>query len=466
MRKLANTLVEGHVLDVLAMVPDERVHCCVTSPPYWGLRDYGTEPQVWGGGCQHVWGDENISKIRDSNRDTMEWTTGGDPAAKIRGEYPSHGAFCSLCGAWRGSLGLEPSPDLYVQHIVEIFREVRRVLRSDGTLWLNLGASYAGGGRGRGEKGWAGPKQATNVGSTTLAAVPNLEAFKPKDLVPIPWMVALALQADGWWLRSSIIWAKGLSFATHKVECPHCHHKHQAQYSGSCMPESVRDRPTQSYEYVFLLTKRARYFYDAEAVREPTVTEDNRKPYAPGQVDARGDGRDRGGGQPTARDTSGRNLRSVWAINPAPFPEAHFATFPPKLVEPCILAGTSARGVCPGCGGPWERVVEKVASDWETRKAAGATGGTLSKGHNTTHGAGTDHTLGQRESRTIGWRPTCTCGHSDTIPAIVLDPFMGSGRVARVALEHRRHYFGIDLQPEYVEMAARGISTVQPRMLL
>jgi len=262
----ANTIACGHVLDVLRELPDECVHMAVTSPPYWGLRAYSTEPQIWGGesSCPHTWDKVHPAGYRKSDTRPGEMQS---PATHKRDGLTSDR--CSLCGAWKGELGLEESPEEYVSHLVTIFREVRRVLRSDGTLWLNLGASYASTPAGNSPETMVA-KQRSNAGSLYRWGGSSTigHGFKPKDLVPIPWMVAMALQADGWWLRSSIIWAKGLSFATHEAECPNCQHKFQAQYSGSCMPESCRDRPTQSYEYVFLLAKSKTYYYDQEAVRE------------------------------------------------------------------------------------------------------------------------------------------------------------------------------------------------------
>jgi hypothetical protein len=177
----------------------------------------------------------------------------------------SQGQFCHLCGAWRGSLGLEPTPALYVAHLVEVFREVKRVLREDGVLWVVIGDSYAtGGGRvgrcpGGGEQGERWGKRWSGVDDLTQPNRLPIPGLKPKDLCGIPWRVAFALQDDGWFLRSDIIWAKGISFCD--------------TYSGSCMPESVRDRPTKGHEYVFLLSKSARYYYDQEAVREANASE-------------------------------------------------------------------------------------------------------------------------------------------------------------------------------------------------
>jgi len=280
-----NRIIQGDALEVLRTMPDESVHCSVTSPPYWGLRDYGVP----------------------------------------------------------GQLGLERTPEEYTAKMVEIFREVRRVLKKDGTLWLNLGDCYAtgagkvgdcpgGGEQGERWKGYRGTraesgKHVPHSMSMGPMIQPNrmpLPGLKPKDLVGIPWRIAFALQADGWWLRSDIIWAKP-----------------------NPMPESVTDRPTKAHEYLFLMSKAERYYYDATEMREESITDDARKPYAPGQVDNRGNGHSRGGGKErnaTVVPIGRRNKRTVWTVTTEPFPEAHFATFPKALIEPCIKAG------CPPAG--------------------------------------------------------------------------------------------------------------------
>ncbi|HEX9704484.1 MAG TPA: site-specific DNA-methyltransferase [Gemmatimonadales bacterium] len=257
---------------------DESVQMCVTSPPYWGLRAYqGEQRFAWGG------------------------------------------------GAWYGALGLEPTPELYVEHIVEVFREVRRVLRPDGTLWLNLGSSYAGGGNGGGgsfateRPGWSvfGGRDPSRYTAT----------LGRKQLVPIPWLVGLALQQDGWILRCDVIWSKP-----------------------NPMPESVRDRPTKAHEYVLLLSKAERYFYDADAIREPHATPVERRGNKHGAMALRGQEAIRPRGNlehtddPAARyyANGGRNARSVWEIATQPYPGAHFATYPERLAERCILAGSAA----------------------------------------------------------------------------------------------------------------------------
>jgi DNA modification methylase len=308
-------IMQGDCLEVLQTLPSESVNTCVTSPPYWGLRDYQVD----------------------------------------------------------GQLGLEATPEEYVAHMVEVFREVRRVLRDDGTLWLNLGDSYASGGKGGGgsfmnerrDAAWQSRSEVNGWRSPP----PGL---KHKDLVGIPWRIAFALQADGWYLRSDIIWAKP-----------------------NPIPESVTDRPTKSHEYMFLLSKSPRYYYDHEAIKEEVAESTaGRGPVSFGGEKGRnyrpevGDPNFRNGSEQWGRVseyTDGkRNKRSVWTVSTKPFSGAHFATFPPDLIEPCILAG------CPE-------------------------GGT------------------------------------------VLDPFNGAGTTGLVALRHNRDYLGIELNPEYVEMSKRRI---------
>jgi len=298
----------------LADLEPESVQTCITSPPYWGLRDYGAE----------------------------------------------------------GQLGLEPTPEEYVANLVAVFREVKRVLRDDGTLWLNLGDSYAGSLHGKPPQVRDDIPPSLQSGSdlytTARGGTTVPPGCKPKDLVGIPWMVAFALRADGWYLRSDIIWAKP-----------------------NPMPESVTDRPTKAHEYLFLLSKSPRYFYDADAIREWDTT---------GHSDP-GPRKQNGGGSPESLrgdfrgefmlPTAGRNKRSVWTVATQPFPGSHFAVFPPKLIEPCILAGAA---------------------------------------------------------------------EGDT----VLDPFAGAGTTGVVALRHDRDFIGIELNPEYAEMARNRIRDDAPLM--
>lgn len=262
-------LIVGDARRELSRFADGTFQVCVTSPPYWGLRDYGID----------------------------------------------------------GQIGAEISVDDYINDLVAVFREVRRTLRDDGTLWLNIGDSYTSGGR-----TWRDADEKNPARGMSYRA-PTPQGLKPKDLVGVPWRLAMALQADGWYLRADIIWHKP-----------------------NCQPESVKDRPTRSHEYVFLLSKTERYFYDHEAIKEPTTN-----------------------------GTDSRNRRTVWAINTEPYSGAHFAVFPPELVRLCVLAGST---------------------------------------------------------------PNST----------VLDPFMGSGTSGAVALDTGRHFVGIELKPDYAELAQQRLS--------
>lgn len=308
-----NKIIQGDVIETLRSLPDGIVHTCVTSPPYWGLRDYGVA----------------------------------------------------------GQIGLEPTPEEYVEKMVEVFREVRRVLRDDGTLWLNLGDSYAGHTK-AGDKRFGNPEFNKNRPSRAQTKTPGKSVptgLKPKDLVGIPWRVAFALQADGWYLRSDIIW-----------------HKPNA------MPESVKDRPTKAHEYIFLLAKSPRYYYDADAIREPHArlwNEKNGGSFAkPNHEEAQAkkvSGALNHRGSYPMPNPKGRNKRTVWTVATKPFKGAHFAVFPPDLIEPCILAGSPPGGV-------------------------------------------------------------------------VLDPFFGSGTTGMVAQKHGRQWIGIELNPDYIEIAKRRLA--------
>lgn len=361
---------------------DESVQCVVTSPPYWGLRDYNVP----------------------------------------------------------GQLGLEPTPEEYVANMVAVFREVWRVLRPDGTVWLNLGDSYASGEVGRHDSVQGREIDGKRV---TMKAVTRQHQrlqtnLKPKALVGIPWRVAFALQADGWWLRSDIIWHKP-----------------------NPMPESVTDRPTKAHEYVFLLTKAARYYYDAEAIAEPLARPDEADRATPARFggalkweEAQKQSRLHSGNEYRGTPTGTRNRRSVWTIATQPCALAHFATMPPELAETCIKAGTSERGACPACGAPWERVVEAQPYTPEV-----VTHGSrfVDESRNDKvrrlDGKSKEWAAHVASKETLGFRPTCACPEHEPVPCVVLDPFGGAGTTLMVADRLNRRGVGVELSAEYARMA-------------
>lgn len=416
---------------------DNSVHCAISSFPYFGLRDYGLPKTVWGGrgDCQHVWQSQryNPNPHGDNGLTNSGLLGGKSTQAQTRmGEIES--AFCQLCGAWLGCFGLEPSIALHVQNAVAVCREIKRVLRPDGIFWLNYGDSYATSRNGRSA---ADTKAAGNDDRTFRDKPFSVNELPAKNLCGIPWRVALALQDDGWILRSDVIWSKR-----------------------NPMPESVSDRPTKSHEYIFMLTKGPRYFYDATAVREagqPESTERYKYAYGGKKAEELTNTGQRNDGFNQWRNPAGRNRRSVWELSTESYSAAHYATFPTKLVEPMVLASTSARGVCPECGRQWVRVTERgelIPGDGHIRPSnrIKIDESNLS-GWSRPGGLGASQVPGAAyEKFTTGWRPTCKCGENLTpIPAVILDPFCGSGTVGQVARELGRRFIGIDLSAKYLQ---------------
>ena len=531
---------QGHVMDGLRALPDRSIQCVVTSPPYFGLRDYGIDPVVWGGdsNCPHSWTQDAAAAVETTENVRWQHTEGGHgqnrhansgrSADDDRTFSSRDSSSCARCGAWKGALGLEPRLEMYVDHLIELFREVRRVLRDDGTLWLNLGDSYVG--------AMSQHREADSFGATsdiaegTKHSVPQSgrvergramreAGLKSKDLVGIPWRVAFALQADGWYLRSDIIWSKP-----------------------NPMPESVTDRPTKAHEYLFLLAKSERYFCDMDAIREPLAESSVARVNQPTFFDQAGGDKDYGKtgtnpnrssrralenlarwgrtpsgwncehkdgdsagrypgrkyedegsrdvrngdppnagiqeareewraktrrnpnvsgrrqapepGEPNWAHPLGRNKRSVWEIPTQPFPGAHFATFPVALVEPAILAGTSARGSCGSCGSPYRRIVRQERVSDRPGRVQRPEGDSLEDAH------GPDGRSGNRlvvASETVGWSPGCGCPPGDPVPCAVLDPFCGSGTAGMVALHLGRRFVGVEINPGYAQMATERI---------
>ena len=405
-------------------LPDASVHMVVTSPPYWGLRDYGLGQ--WEGGdaeCGHA-----MVTIK-SNTSTM---TGGAHNGNSMGSkqgWPNN--TCGHCGAVAtpAGIGLESTLGEWVANIVAVMREVRRVLRDEGTVWLNLGDAYST----SGTRGYEGGTLGTRVGRENGYRAAPLD-LPIKNLMGQPWRVAFALQDDGWILRSAIVWHKP-----------------------NPMPESATDRPTSAYEMVFLLSKEGRYFYDAEALKTaafPRWGKHSAEKYkdikGPTATGLHSDGYER----PTSA-----NARNVWTFPTQGRPDAHFATFPDELPRRCILAGTSEHGVCGECGAPWARVVESEVV--KNRPSAGEDPRSrnedkLSVGRG--HGGHRGNNL-QTSTQTLGWQPTCGC-NADTVPATVLDPFVGSGTTVAIAQSLGRRGVGLDLNSEYLENAAKRIGAV------
>ena len=365
-----NKTLCGDVIEKLKELPDECVQMVVTSPPYFGLRDYGV----------------------------------------------------------KGQIGLEDSPEAFVSKMVEVFREVRRVLRNDGTVWMNIGDSYAMSSmRGKDSefKGWCDQSKSGIV--NCKRSIPK--GLKPKDLIGVPWRLAFALQADGWTLRQDIIWEKAAP-----------------------MPESVTDRCTKSHEYIFLLSKSQKYFFDNEAIKEPCVTYDNivrdrettKLNNTPGRTKMKG---------LVYNNYPTRNKRDVWKLKSNLFKGAHFATFPLSLPLTCIKAGTSEAGCCGKCGSPWTRILKK-RTDWPERKAAGQP---IRQG---LEGAGAQGVGGfKSESTTLGWKQGCKCGETTTARCVVLDPFAGAFTTAVAARDLGRDSIMVELNPEYVKIGEERLKT-------
>ena len=472
----------GDSREVMKILPDKSIQTVCTSPPYLGLRDYGTA--TWEGGsseCDHM----QVMKIslesglRNDGRKHKGLYEGEKETQSKNMPYKDK---CGKCGAIRvdSQIGMEITPEEYVENMVSVFRLVRQKLRDDGTLWLNLGDSYNSTNgfirNKKGESSWYRDGRENGASDKTKL---NQGVIKEKDLMGIPWRVALALQSDGvadhkaiaildrvmkgligeydksipdrvlvvlerlqaeyaeakgtsWYLRNDIIWSKP-----------------------NPMPESATDRCTKSHEYIFLLTKSAQYYYDVEAVKEPAnYPSDKRRPLGSKgawELDGREQG-ENGGGKEYDHDTSTRNLRDVWTITPANFKGAHFATFPPELPAICIKAGTSEKGACSECGSPWERILEKTVGistsspkEQLSHEARGGTGR-----HTGTVGESGGGRI-DGYTTTLGWKPTCKYHNDNTVPCTVLDPFAGAGTTLKVAQELGRNYIGIELSEKYAK---------------
>jgi DNA modification methylase len=425
-------IIQGDVREKLAELPADFFDCVVMSPPYYGLRDYGTA--TWEGGdttCEH-------SSVRASDGGKLE---GGLPASS----RDRVGADCRLCGARRidAQIGLEPTLDAYLETMVAVCRELRRVLKPTGVFFLNVGDSYAGSwgaqSRSRTEKSYSSPLSETQIKSAPKATHTGTirDAWlKPKDLFLVPERLGIMLQADGWWVRSRIIWHKK-----------------------NPMPESVTDRPTSAHETIWMLTKSERYFWDAEAVKEGASTFGRQNTNGPSSkrralVELRGD-KGNLDSDPYSHET--RSLRNVWTFASHPFPGAHFATMPPEIAERCIKAGSSERGCCVACGAPLVRVVDRGSAHPFVAPSKLDRFGNGDAGVHRNIGSVYQKWLDENPKQTIGWRPSCKCPAADPAPSRILDPFAGAGTTGLVADRLGRDATLIDLNTQYAGMALNRI---------
>lgn len=438
-----NRIYQGDCLEVMRSWPTGLVQMCVTSPPYYGLRNYDLPSSIWGGdpSCAHIFNELVTPAANGCVKDNV--IEGKNIHSATKRPRTSH--LCAKCGAWKGCLGLEPTPDMYVRHMVDVFREVKRVLRDDGTLWLNLGDTYAAnpsGNKGNySSSGLHGGKISEKYRQTLensvaqkSTGVPN--GYKRKDMLGIPFLVAFALQKP--W---RVCMKCGLD--THESDwgivrdmrgvrrfiCPNCMVERDNRISEfgwyfrmdnvwhkpNPMPSSAEDRPTKSHEFVFLMSKSVDYFYDNEAVKELT-THGHEAEWDNGRSGHGGGESHAGQGSSTRKfgsDPSLRNRRSVWTITTVGFPDAHFATFPEKLVEPCIMAGSSEKGACGECGAPLMRIVKKPdMADRPLRKTAKQEGeriGTNFDGYPQSAGQKWQAWRDANPNETTGWWPTCGC---------------------------------------------------------
>jgi len=417
-----NIIIQGNALDVLKTLPEKSIDMSMSSPPYWALRDYGTETET-------IWDDENCEHEFEIEEKKNPMDRGG------KGQHDSSGivgkmgdktqtivksGFCKKCGAWKGQLGLEPTTfDLYIKHLCDIYDEVKRVLKDEGTCWVNLGDTYYGGG------GSAGHTEETkNLGYKTksMGAVAHnwKSQFLPnKCLTLIPMRFAIEMINRGWILRNVIIWHKP-----------------------NCMPSSVKDRFTVDFEYIFFFSKKKKYYFETQYERlAPTSEKDRRKDK--GRFEYKGKRKDAVQNAMCGINSKGRNKRCVWKICPKPFKEAHFAVYPEELCETPIKAGCP-EFVCVKCGKPKIKVYKKIGE----KKVPPIGGIKQVKNINPVYSG--------KEKQNVydvgEYKPTCNC-NAGFEGGIVLDHFFGAGTTGLVALKLNRKFIGIELNQEYIKIA-------------
>lgn len=319
-----NKILNCNVIEGLKQLPDKSVDCVITSPPYWGLRDYGSKTEtIWDAveDCEHEWGNTIKYAKEDNKTPEQKNAQGATVGNSINSENfakRNSGCFCVKCSAWRGQLGLEPDFNLYIKHLIQIFNEVKRVLKKSGTCWVNLGDTYYGGGNNRGNNSPISEKQSTNRGATGQVQMKWGRELHSKCLCQIPSRFAIAMTDAGWILRNEIIW-----------------------YKRNCMPSSVKDRFTVDFEKVYFFVKNKKYWFEQQF--EPHWSKPKNKIVGAKNSPVQQSQGDPGGEH--AYGANGRNMRCVWDITTQPYKDAHFATFPEALVKPMIKAGSPKEGI-------------------------------------------------------------------------------------------------------------------------